>query len=346
MNSTLSRQAYDGDSAAGIVRTVSRVMLLGVACLMVTLLCSQEAKAQLEVDITLDCEDSQVELDVSPGSGGSTTVTCSIENGALYEKTVALSLNITGTDVDGSLSDNQVVVAASTTEEVTLTFEAPIRTESNDYSVDLEATVTRIGMVPLNEQVQSTQSKSLEVSVLAFASLDYSATAFTLKGEPGDSFNISAKVRNTGNTQVNVDFFIKNNDEILAKGIDCKPEPTVNDLDLNGYIDQTAMQCTISSDYEKTEEVVIKMYARAKKAPDIEYISPDENVRVSVEVPSEGGFSSLTEDLSEEDLQLLMYAGGGLVVLLVVLIIMVKISRSRGGGGVDVWDDEEFDFEL
>ena len=95
-------------------------MLLGIACLMVTLLCSQEAKAQLEVDITLDCEASQVELDVSPGSGGSATVTCSIENGALYEKTVALSLNITGTDVDGSLSDNQVVVAASTTEEVTL----------------------------------------------------------------------------------------------------------------------------------------------------------------------------------------------------------------------------------
>lgn len=321
-------------------------MLLGLACLIVTLLCSQQAKAQLEVDITLDCEDSEVDLDVSPGSGGSEKVTCTIENGALYEKTVSLSLNITGNDVDGTLSDNQVVVAASTTEEITLTFEAPIRTESNDYSVDLEATVVRIGMVPLNEQVQSTQTKSLQVSVKAFASLDYSATAFTLKGAPGESFNISAKVRNTGNTQVNVDFFIRNNDEILAKGIDCKSEPTVNNLDLNGYIDQTAIQCFISSDYEKTEEVVIKMYARAKGTSAVEYISPDETVRVSVEVPSEGGFGSLTEELSEEDLQLLMYAGGGLVAILVVLIVMVTISRKRGGGGVDAWDDDEFDFEL
>ena len=328
------------------MRTVQRALLLGLACLLAIQLYSQDVQAQLEVDVTLTCESNQVELDVSPGSGGSESVVCSIENGAMYEKTVALSLNISGNDVDASLSDSQVVVAASSTEQVSLTFEAAIRSESADFSVDLDATVEKIGMVPLNQQVQSTQTHSLTVSILAFTELEYSATAFTLKSAPDESFNISAKVRNTGNIPVDVDFFISNNDEILAKGIDCKSEPTIRDLELNGYVDQTAMQCTVSSDYEKSEEVVIKMYARAKKTSDLEYISPDQSVRVSVEVPSEGGFSSLTEDLSEEDLQVLMYAGGGLLLLLIVLIVMVRISRSRGGGGVDAWDDEDFDFEL
>lgn len=331
------------------MRTVQRALLLGLACLLAMQLYSQDVQAQIEVDVTLTCESNLVELDVSPGSSGSDVVVCTIENGAMYEKTVALSLNISGNEVDGSLSDSQVVVPGGSTEEVSLTFEASIRSESADFSVDLDATVEKIGMIPLNQQVQSTQTHSLTVSILAFTSLDYSATAFTLNSAPGESFNISAKVRNTGNTPVEVDFFISNNDEILAKGIDCKSEPTIRDLDLNGYVDQTAMQCTVSSDYEKSEEVVIKMYARAGTygvATDLTYISPDENVRVSVEVPSEGGFSSLTEDLSEEDLQVLMYAGGGLLLLLIVLIVMVRISRSRGGGGVDAWDDEDFDFEL
>ncbi len=337
-------EAWQGVS----VRTVNRVLLLGIVCLFALNFTTAEAQAQFEVEVSLQCQPDSVELDVSSGSSGEETIVCQIENGALYEKTVELSITSQGesTSISTSLSNQNLVVAAGATEEVSITFTANLRSPVEDTNFELNATVTKLGSVPLNEQVQSTTSADISASIQGFIDLEYSATAFTLNSKPGETFNISAKVRNIGNVEVEMMFKISNNAELSAMGVECSQLPLgFNTFQLGGYFDEEVMSCTVPDDFEKSKEFTIKMYARAEWSGE-QFETADETVKVSIEVPSEGGFGGLTEDLSQEDKQMLIYAGGGLVGVLVLLIVVLKISRRKGGGGVEAWDDEDFDFEL
>ena len=141
-------------------------------------------------------------------------------------------------------------------------------------------------------------------------------------------------------------FKISNAAEISAMGVECSQLSFDTSMQPGAYFDEEVMSCTVPDDFEKSKEFTIKMFARVDTNQYSEFNTEDENVKVSVEVPSEGGFGGLTEDLSEEDKQMLIYVGGGLVGVLVLLIVVLKISRNKGGGGVDAWDDEDFDFEL
>ena len=267
----------------------------------------------------------------------------------MYEKTVELSITSEdeSTLISTSLSDQNLVVAAGATEEVSITFNANLRSPVESTTFELNATVTKLGSVPLNEQVQSTTSADISTSIQGFIDLEYSATAFTLNSKPGETFNISAKVRNIGNVEVEIMFKISNAAEISAMGVECSQLSFDTSMQPGAYFDEEVMSCTVPDDFEKSKEFTIKMFARALSAAEQFYRdTDDENVKVSIEVPSEGGFGGLTEDLSEEDKQMLIYAGGGLVAVLVLLIVVLKISRRKGGGGVEAWDDEDFDFEL
>jgi len=334
------------------VRTVNRVLLLGIVCFFALNFTAAEAQAQLEVEVTCEKSTSNpVILDVSPGSSGSESMICQVENSAMIEKTVELTISPNEgdpTEIDTSLSDQNLVIAAGASEEVTITFSADIRTPAERMKFELNATVTKLAAVPVPEQFQSTTTAEMDAEVMDFIDLEYSATAFTLKSKPGDTFNITAKVRNIGNVEVEVLFKISNTDELSAMGIECSQillVPQDSLMQTGAYFDEDVMSCTVPDDFEKSKEFTIKMYARAQTATK-QFDTEDENVKVSIEVPSEGGFGGLTEDLSEEDKQMLIYAGGGLVSVLVLLIVVLKISRNKGGGGVDAWDDEDFDFEL
>ncbi|MCS5537901.1 MAG: hypothetical protein NZ770_07325, partial [Candidatus Poseidoniaceae archaeon] len=145
------------------VRTVNRVLLLGIVCFFALNFTAAEAQAQFEVDVSLQCEKSTsnpVTLEVSPGSSGSESIICQVENGAMYEKTVELTISTDdegdSTNIGTSLSDQNLVIAAGTIEEVSLTFNADIRTPAERTGFALNATVTKMGPAPLNEQFQST----------------------------------------------------------------------------------------------------------------------------------------------------------------------------------------------
>jgi len=334
------------------VRTVNRVLLLSIVCLFALNFTTAEAQAQFEVEVTLQCEKSTsnpVTLDVSPGSSGSESIICQVENGAMYEKTVELTISTddedTSTNIGTSLSDQNLVIAAGATEEISITFSADIRTPVERTGFEFNATVTKLGSAPLNEQFQSTTTANIDAEIEGFIDLEYSATAFTLNSKPGETFNISAKVRNIGNVEIEMMFKIRNTAELSAMGVECSQLPFESLMQPGAYFDEDVMSCTVSDDFEKSKEFTTKMYARAEWGGE-QFETEDENAKVSIEVPSEGGFGGLTENLSEEDKQMLIYAGGGLVGVLVLLIVVLKISRNKGGGGVDAWDDEDFDFEL
>ena len=327
---------------------LGRLAVLAFCGLAVLLLSAAETEAQSPIPgVSLTCLQSAITLDVSPGASGEGSTICQVENTAIYEETIELDIIGTG-DVDASISDQILVISGGGMEEVTITFEAPIRSPAEDSSWTLNATVTKVQLIPLNEQLQQKSELNLLVSIEQYLLLELSAPGFTIKVEPGEDFNITAKLRNTGNVKADVDFRISNGGELVAAGISCISVPAINGMAINAYADMVVIFCTVDSDIDESDEVVIKMHARAKGGGD-EYLSEDVSVRISIEVEDEGGLGglgSLTKDISKEDMQLLMYVGGGLLALLVILFVTVKISREKGAGGYEVWDDEEFDFEL
>ena len=324
------------------------MIFLGFSGLLLILWASSNASAQITPEASITCQPSIVELDVSPGQSGEGFSNCQVDNNALYEVTVELSISDASNNIDALLGKILLVIPANGMEEVDVTFSADIRSPGETASFEINATVTKAGLIPLNEAIQPSTNANVKVEIMDFIDFEYASTGLTLNSAPGDSFNISAKVRNTGNVFIEVDFIVSNAAELGLKGINCAPKSPTLTLETSAYVDQVVMQCTVSDDFEESEELKIKVYAKAK-GEGLEKSSEDAYVRVSISVAGEGGFGGLgglTDDISEEDMQLLMYAGGGLLALLVVLIILVKVLKRGGSSASAEWDDDDFDFDL
>ena len=327
------------------MRSLRRVIFLGFSGLLLILWASSNASAQITPEASITCQPSIVELDVSPGQSGEGFSNCQVDNNALYEVTVELSISDASNNIDALLGKILLVIPANGMEEVDVTFSADIRSPGETASFEINATVTKAGLIPLNEAIQPSTNANVKVEIMDFIDFEYASTGLTLNSAPGDSFNISAKVRNTGNVEIGVDFIVSNADELGLKGINCVPTLGLT-LETSDYVDQNVMQCTVSEDFEESEELKIKVYAVAT-GQGLKKESGDNYVSVSISVPDEGGFGlgGLTDDLSEEDMKLI-YAGGGLLALLVVLIILVKVLKRGGSSASAEWDDDDFDFDL
>jgi hypothetical protein len=320
-------------------------VFLGLSGLLLVLWASSNASAQIAPEVSITCQPSIVELDVSPGQSGEGFSNCQVENKALYEVTVELSISDSSNNIDTILGKILLVIPGNGMEEVDVTFSADIRSPGETASFEINATVTKAGLIPLNENIQQSTNANVQVEIMDFIDFEYSSTGLTLNSAPGDSFNISAKVRNTGNVEIDVDFIVSNADELDLKGINCVPTLGLT-LETSDYVDQNVMQCTVSDDFEESEELKIKVYAMAT-GQGLKKESGDTYVSVSISVPDEGGFGlgGLTDDISEENMKLI-YAGGGLLALLVVLIILVKVLKRGGSSASAEWDDDDFDFDL
>lgn len=327
------------------MRSLRRVVFLGLSGLLLILWASSNASAQIAPEVSITCQPSIVELDVSPGQSGEGFSNCQVENKALYEVTVELSISDSSNNIDTILGKILLVIPGNGMEEVDVTFSADIRSPGETVSFEINATVTKAGLIPLNENIQQSANANVQVEIMDFIDFEYSSTGLTLNSAPGDSFNISAKVRNTGNVEIEVDFFVSNADELDLKGINCVPTLGLT-LETSDYVDQNVMQCTVSDDFEESEELKIKVYAVAT-GQGLKKESGDTYVSVSISVPDEGGFGlgGLTDDISEENMKII-YAGGGLLALLVVLIILVKVLKRGGSSASAEWDDDDFDFDL
>ena len=320
------------------------MVFLGLSGLLLILWASSNASAQITPEASITCQPSIVKLDVSSGQGEGFS-NCQVDNNALYEVTVELSISDASDNIDTILGKILLVIPGNGMEEVDVTFSADIRSPGETASFEINATVTKAGLIPLNENIQQSTNANVQVEIMDFIDFEYSSTGLTLNSAPGDSFNISAKVRNTGNVEIDVDFIVSNADELDLKGINCVPTLGLT-LETSDYVDQNVMQCTVSDDFEESEELKIKVYAVAT-GQGLKKESGDTYVSVSISVPNEGGFGlgGLTDDISEENMKLI-YAGGGLLALLVVLIILVKVLKRGGSSASAEWDDDDFDFDL
>ena len=328
------------------MRGLHRVMFLGFSGLLLILWASSNASGQITPEVTITCQPSTVQLDVSPGQSGEGVSNCQVENKALYEVTVELSISDTSDNIDAMLGNILLVIPGSGMEEVDVTFSADIRSSSETASFEINATVTKAGLVALNEAIQPSTNANVQVKIMDFIDFEYTSTGLTLNSAPGDTFNISAKVRNTGNVEIEVDFIVSNAEELNLKGISCAPTLPVLTLETSDYVDQVIMVCAVSDDFEESEGLKITVYAEAK-GQGLKKSSGDTYVSVSISVPDDGGFGlgGLTDDITEETM-LAIYAGGGLLALLVVLIILVKVLKRGGSSAPAEWDDDDFDFDL
>lgn len=330
------------------MRGLRRAIFLGFSGFLLILWASSNTSAQIAPEVSITCQPSVVKLDVSPGQSGEGFSNCQVENKALYEVTVELAISDESNNIDTTLGDILLVIPGNGMEEVDVKFKADIRSPSESVPFEINATITKAGLIALNEAIQPSTNANIQVEIMDFIDFEYTSTGLTLNSVPGESFNISAKVRNTGNVLIEVDFIVSNAAELDLKGINCAPTIPILTLETSAYVDQVVMQCTVSDDFEESEELKIKVYAKAK-GEGLEKSSEDAYVRVSISVAEEGGFGGLgglTDDISEENMQILMYAGGGLLALLVVLIILMKVLKRGGSSASAEWDDDDFDFDL
>ena len=330
------------------MRGLRRAIFLGLSGLLLILWASSSASAQIAPEVTITCQPSVVELDVSAGESGEGFSKCQVENQNLYEVTVEMTVSDSSDNIDTTLGEISLVIPSMELVDVDVTFAADIRSPSESTSFEINATVTKAGLFDLHEMLQQSSLDEIQVEIMDFIDFEYTATGLTLNSAPGESFNISAKVRNTGNVLITVDFIVSNAEELALKGINCAPTTPVLTLKTSEYVDQVIMGCTVSDDFEESEELKIKVYAKASGEGE-EKSSEDTDVRVSISVAEEGGFGGLgglTDDISEENMQILIYGGGGLLALLVVLIILVKVMKRGGPSDSAEWDEDDFDFDL
>ena len=230
-----------------------RAIILGLSGLLLILWASSNVSAQIVPEVSITCQPSVVELDVSPGQSGEASSNCQVVNKALYEVTVELGISDASDNIDTTLGDTLLVIPGNGMEEVNVKFTADTRSPSESTAFEINATITKAGLIALNEAVQPSTNANIQVEIMDFIDFEYTSTALTLNSVPGESFNISAKVRNTGNVFIEVDFIVSNAAELGLKGINCAPKSPTLTLETSAYVDQVVMQCTVSDDFEESE---------------------------------------------------------------------------------------------
>jgi len=111
------------------------------------------ATAQIIPDVSVDCEDNDYSIDVSPiQSSRSTTIYCFVENPSNFQQEVDLFYQSSNLSISGPSS---VVIDSGQSKMIVFSARAQILQESGDYTGTLTATVRNANGIPISAASQS-----------------------------------------------------------------------------------------------------------------------------------------------------------------------------------------------
>ena len=328
------------------MQTVTRVFLSSL--LVLCLFAPMGAQAQgSPIGVDIECDQQTIEINVHPEQNAPVDVTCVVSNtGSLNQK-----INVDG-DVEGNsfsliLSESSFDLAAGEDASFIATFSASPRSEVITEDYNITATIESVGQDPIQIPIgqfgssseASGQVKSMPYSRMSFEVQDKSTMILEENIDDDDGFlQVQLTLLNDGNVDDDIVVEIMNIQELndlgiaysfysvspLYVGIDRYREVVTSGSTSNsGFM---AFGIVELPDESFDFEIKLRAYSLTDdSAPHIDVIV-DAQVLGS---ESSGGAFGL-ETVSNDDLQFIGIAAGGLVGVILLLVIISRLTKKAG----------------
>ncbi|MGB1475543.1 MAG: choice-of-anchor T family protein [Candidatus Poseidoniaceae archaeon] len=325
---------------------MKRVILISL--LLTCLFTPIHSQAQVSpIGVDIDCDQQTIEINVHPEQNAPVNVNCVVSNtGSLNQK-----INVDGS-VDGNgfsliLSESSFELAAGEDASFIATFSASPRSEVATEDYNITATIESVGQEPIlipigqlgSSSEASGQVKSMPYSRMTFQVQDKSTVIIDEKIDDDEGFyQVQLTLFNDGNVDDDIVVEIMNLEELSSLGIThsfysvtpfyfgvdfyrevVTPGSTSNAGFMLFGIDQLP-------DESFNFEINLRAYSLTDdSAP---YIDVTVDAQVSGSASTGGAFG--IESVSNDDLQLVGIAGGGLIALIVLLVLISKLTKKAG----------------
>ena len=326
--------------------TMKRVLLISL--LLICLFAPINAQAQAApIGVDIDCDQQTVEINVHPEQNAPVEMTCVVSNTGSLNQKINVDGNVDGNSFSLILSESSFDLAAGEEASFVATFTASPRSEVVTEDYNITATIESVGQDPIqiplgqfgSSSEASGQVKSMPYSRMSFQVQDKSTIVVEEKIDDDEGFyQVQLTLFNDGNVDDDIVVEIVNLQELSDLGIShsfYSVSPIYVGIDF--YREVVTSGSTSNAgfmlfgiDELPAESFTFEIELRAYSLTD--QTAPSIDVVVDAQVTgsdSSGGAFGL-ETVSNDDLQIIGIAGGGLIGVIVLLVLISKLTKKAG----------------
>ena len=330
----------------GIGETMKRVLLISL--LLICLFAPINAQAQgAPLGVDIDCDQQTIEINVHPEQNAPVDMTCVVSNTGSLNQKINVDGNVDGNSFSLILSESSFDLAAGEEASFIATFTASPRSEVVIEDYNITATIESVGQepiqIPLGQFGSSSEAngqvKSMPYSRLTFQIQDKSTIVIddVIDDEEG-FYQVQLTLFNDGNVDDDIVVEIVNLQELSDLGVThsfYSVTPFYFGVDF--YRELIAPGSTSNAgfmlfgiDELPSESFTFEIQLRAYSLTDDTAPSIDVVVDAQVTGSDSSGGAFGLETVSNDDLQFVGIAGGGLIGVIVLLVLISKLTKKAG----------------
>ena len=330
----------------GIGETMKRVLLISL--LLICLFAPINAQAQgTPLGVDIDCDQQTIEINVHPEQNAPVDMTCVVSNTGSLNQKINVDGNVDGNSFSLILSESSFDLAAGEEASFIATFTASPRSEVVIEDYNITATIESVGQepiqIPLGQFGSSSEAngqvKSMPYSRLTFQIQDKSTIVIddVIDDEEG-FYQVQLTLFNDGNVDDDIVVEIVNLQELSDLGVThsfYSVTPFYFGVDF--YRELIAPGSTSNAgfmlfgiDELPSESFTFEIQLRAYSLTDDTAPSIDVVVDAQVTGSDSSGGAFGLETVSNDDLQFVGIAGGGLIGVIVLLVLISKLTKKAG----------------
>ena len=315
-----------------------RGTLLAVVVVLFSSFVIPNASAQVFPEVSLSCEQTDINIDVSPGGGRTATLDCIAENPSSFTEDVDLTVEVDiGNSYPGSIS-----IPANGETEFQVTFTSDANAQPASMVFNITAEVTTWNGAPMS-WASVDDEFSGNVHILPFQYLALDMNSMTRNLEAGVSDTVLVELSNQGNEAGEFHVFLKDSGGLEIAGFVLEQYMATATIDPDETV-TFSFNFSAPSPEEATEfQLEFCGYAKSDATNE-----KCDSFKLNVEaVPKDAlGTVGSAIGIDDQTTMMMIIGGGGGLGLLLVMMVVLKVGKAKKKRTASLQTSDDFDDDL
>ncbi len=315
-----------------------RRALLAVAVVLFSSFAIPVASAQVLPEVILSCDQTDINIDVSPSGGRTATLDCIAENPTSYIEDVDLTVEV---DI-GNSYPSLITIPANGEIEFQVTFIADANAQPMSMVFNLTAEVTEVNGITWSWASADDEFIG-NVHILPFHYIALDMNSMTRNLEAGKSDTVLVELTNQGNEAGEFNVFLNEEMSLENAGFVWEQYSATVTIDPDDTV-TLSFNFTAPSPEEATEfQIEFCGYAKSDATND-----KCDSFKLNVEAAPKDTLGTVGSviGLDDQTTMMIIIGGGGGLGLLLVMMIVLKVGKAKKRRIASIPADDDFDDDL
>ena len=315
-----------------------RRALLAVVVVLFSSFAIPVASAQVLPEVILSCDQTDINIDVSPSGGRTATLDCIAENPSSLTEDVDISVEV---DVGNSYPSSLTIPPNGET-EFQVTFIADANAQPMSMVFNITAEVTAVNGITWS-WASADDEFSGNVHILPFHYIALDMNSMTRNLEAGKSDTVLVELTNQGNEAGEFHVFLNEEMSLEDAGFVWEQYSAMVTIDPDDTV-TLSFNFTAPSPEEDTEfQIEFCGYAKSDATNE-----KCDSFKLNVEAAPKDALGTVGSviGMDDETTMMMIIGGGGGLGLLLVMMVVLKVGKAKKRRIASLPVDDDFDDEL